>query len=1115
MIALASVISTAFAVYSRKNADKKRKAIDREAMISGRWSEGYSFVPFEPKELDRTFIKKTTSPKGVLIEEEITNSWDGLLAYFQAPNIRFKIRHPLFLAIRFSNVLVILRDALRFPQESEEALRSFICSCGFPLHCRRDPAVKIGHGEFLPPWLIAFRSAAMKQCNQTTIHKLADLMKVVKGPALGFVPDDSLLPQRYSPTFDVASLGQLYTKLYAIEFAAAMEDDDEDDNNSNNNQESQQNGVGGGDKSAPNGTKKSRTAKRAKTKIEPVQADGLVGFHPCGTPIFRSDDGMPHLIPNTATQLELLNAGELDVTMDESSSGTSHHRSSSHDQHHHRIVMGPQSELMRSSFESYFIALHGELRMLLEKVVELVTKCVTRQDEGDVENLRKAYADFTEALSVHAYVEEHVLFKKLSDRVPNITESYTVDHELEQGRMDEISNIMKKMDARKITDLFLKISELAAVHKIHMDKEEVHLLPYFLKNFDDSEISELIRQCQSTISAKMNQQQKLDDSVSRITTEHPRSASASVASAASVPASAVAAATAAVATPPIATTPATTTATAVYVSVAAAQNRPTETSRSMAASTTTADDRGGMIPTGQGSAMNIGGVGGTTIGSGDMRDGAATRSMSTTTTSSSANNTVSQDMNTMVLMGNNNNSNMAMDETQADSETTSRVMQMSINPSNNISNTARPQHVEHDGNAYHLTQPAQQHRHHHHAHDGHVHFAPNTYDDMYAIGSSSFNGRPAMATTTMVDQQQDEQQQAFLGGGESAHNNSNNNGVRYGVAFRPGFRQDEEGYGGSGHDDDDRDSDKINLLNPRHQNAIERAIRAAGGMDNDSDSADVDVYVDPPDIIDDQLFFESGYVNGHHHDDMNNEDCEEVNNMDDNDKDAVERYHENNNKNSKNNQGHDNSKRERHDAVSGQHDTSSTRTGRRDHNSNGVMRNNENHHRHHRHHQHMKKKNHMTNVGDDDDEVMRQTDVKNKEDGDRSKINKDDGDSYGGGSGIDGNNKKKKQEEEEEEDKKKNDEGDDDTVGGMMMMMMANNSSSDFGLQHAKQQQQIQTHGGVQVSPPPPPPPPPGATMGNDAVLFKKGTLTSPNVSFSRNASGDDDVIALLEEIYN
>lgn len=473
--ALASAISTAFAVYSRKNADKKRKVIDREAMVTGRWSEGYSFVPFEPKELDRVFIKKATNSNGILVEEEITNSWEGLLAYFQAPNIRFKIRHPLFLAIRFSNVLVILRDALRFPLENEDALRSFICSCGFPLNCRRDPAVKIGHGEFLPPWLIAFRSSAMKDCNPSVVHKLADLMKVVKGPALGFVPDDSLLPERYSPTFDVASLGHLYAKLYAIEFAGGCGEEDENDS--------------AGD----------LISKKARTKMNPACMEGLLGFHPCGTPIFHPE-GKVTLVPPDGKPLDV---SEIDFG-DNTSSASSH---------------GP-SQLMRSSFESYFVALHGELRMLLQKVLELVSKCVAYQDMSDVHSLQKAYKDFTEALSVHAYVEEQVLFKKLAVRVPKVTESYSVDHEMERGRLDEISNIMSVMEPKKITELFLKISELAAVHKSHMDKEEVHLLPYFLNNFDDSEISDLIRQCQSTISDMVTRQN--EKASEKISLQNPR-----------------------------------------------------------------------------------------------------------------------------------------------------------------------------------------------------------------------------------------------------------------------------------------------------------------------------------------------------------------------------------------------------------------------------------------------------------------------------------------------------------------------------------------------------------------------------------------------------------------
>lgn len=445
--ALASLISTSFAVYSRKNADKKRKAIDKGAIESGRWSEGYSFVPFEPKELQRTFVKKVTDGAGNLLEERIDNSWVGLLRYFQAPNIRFKVRHPLFLAIRFSNVLVILRDALRFPDESENALRSFICSCGFPLNCSRDPAVDIGHGEFLPPWLIAFRNSAFSECPAEVRQKLQNFMEVVKGPALGFVPDDSLVPQRYQPTFNVQSLGYLYSKLYALEFASKAKQGD------------------------------------ASAEVKRARVDGGSG---------RAED----------------NSGKLEPEMNSSTMFSPSGGASSSSQTNGTGSHGEAHAEMRAAFRSYFISLHAELRMLLNKVVELATTAVSNGHSDDVVGLRRAYQDFTEALSVHAYVEEHVLFSKLSERVPRVTESYNVDHVKEGARMAEIENIMRDMDGKKFAEVFLKIAEFAALHTTHMEKEEEHLLPYFLEHFDDVEISELIQRSKAVIDEMQDGQQR-------------------------------------------------------------------------------------------------------------------------------------------------------------------------------------------------------------------------------------------------------------------------------------------------------------------------------------------------------------------------------------------------------------------------------------------------------------------------------------------------------------------------------------------------------------------------------------------------------------------------------
>jgi len=46
-------------------------------------------------------------------EEEITNDMAGFVGYFTAPNIRYKVKNPLFLAYKFSNFVSIYYNSLR------------------------------------------------------------------------------------------------------------------------------------------------------------------------------------------------------------------------------------------------------------------------------------------------------------------------------------------------------------------------------------------------------------------------------------------------------------------------------------------------------------------------------------------------------------------------------------------------------------------------------------------------------------------------------------------------------------------------------------------------------------------------------------------------------------------------------------------------------------------------------------------------------------------------------------------------------------------------------------------------------------------------------------------
>lgn len=70
-----------------------------------------SFVePFLPENLEKVFIKRENKKKND-VEIQILNDFDGLFNYLTAPNIRHKVKHPLFLAIKFSKCVKLLYNS--------------------------------------------------------------------------------------------------------------------------------------------------------------------------------------------------------------------------------------------------------------------------------------------------------------------------------------------------------------------------------------------------------------------------------------------------------------------------------------------------------------------------------------------------------------------------------------------------------------------------------------------------------------------------------------------------------------------------------------------------------------------------------------------------------------------------------------------------------------------------------------------------------------------------------------------------------------------------------------------------------------------------------------------
>lgn len=77
----------------------------------------FSSNSFPTNSLTTKYVKRVNKDHKTM-ETEINNDFQGLYDYFTAPNIRRKIRHPIFLAIKFSSCVKFFYNTSVFPSSS-------------------------------------------------------------------------------------------------------------------------------------------------------------------------------------------------------------------------------------------------------------------------------------------------------------------------------------------------------------------------------------------------------------------------------------------------------------------------------------------------------------------------------------------------------------------------------------------------------------------------------------------------------------------------------------------------------------------------------------------------------------------------------------------------------------------------------------------------------------------------------------------------------------------------------------------------------------------------------------------------------------------------------------
>uniref|UniRef100_A0A7S0ZER0 Hemerythrin-like domain-containing protein n=1 Tax=Timspurckia oligopyrenoides TaxID=708627 RepID=A0A7S0ZER0_9RHOD len=489
---IASLISSAFSVYSRKDSDYRQKpkadgsrtrmAVPRRGSTEAVLKEKPStdvFNIFKPELFTKPFVKKVCvheDGEQKTREEIIDDSWVGLERYLQASNIRFKSRNPILLAYRFCSVLVLKFDSaffenhLRTHRDSlsstdDTAIRnllmnSLLCATGFGQFCtyKHCPACKIlrGSGELSGEkehqrasdvgnmlWCLAFKSSCDVPVEQR--QWLIEHLQFVRSFALGFVEDERILPASFKSFDSMEELRSKYCQVY--KFVAALQNTVEHD-------------------------EKPLRQQDKPDSIAPIEAKQILAN--ARDRNFKQDSRWStyHSILYQRHE-RLLNDMNLSVQMNPA---------------------GHIPEQSRRIFDSYFFGLHNRIRRLLKALTDAASYFVAGPDDRTkIRNLFNAFQAFSEELAVHSYVEDTILFPALEKRIPGVTESYSFDHAKESGHLSEIGSAICSSAMTNAAELFLGVSSFAALHMNHMEKEEQHLAPYFGTHFSGQEVVKLIQ----------------------------------------------------------------------------------------------------------------------------------------------------------------------------------------------------------------------------------------------------------------------------------------------------------------------------------------------------------------------------------------------------------------------------------------------------------------------------------------------------------------------------------------------------------------------------------------------------------------------------------------------
>ncbi|KAK1868996.1 hypothetical protein I4F81_011478 [Pyropia yezoensis] len=507
---LSSIVSSPFLVHARIDGAPPRCRWSTPRTRRSSRSGAYNFSAFDVDTFSRVYVKKS-SVKGngaaSTVEEVIDNSAVGLLRYFTAPNIRNKSRHPLLLVVRFSAALLLSRDVERYPVFDDDAATAFIAACGtvLPNAVDRDAGVPGVETTPLVPWILSLRSPAGAvgasaggggaggsgtggdiadaACSEArAVLRLRDMLGNLRGPAVGWVADATVLPPRYTETADTGLMQRVYTRLRALADAAGPVKEP----------------IVGGRGSIGGGGGGRLPRKRP----------------PSGSADDSVVDRKPprQMLPPSVVGEQSHYAAILGRVPPSGSGGCS---GSPRGATHHAVaaevaVLDGGTEFnprlpIHCSFDAAFRKCHSLLNGVADALQQEATAAFSSGIQDNGRGLVIALKAMKAALRGH-HLEEKLLYDALRSRTPGVCESYVIDQLRSVERLDELDVMIRSVvaDVNKLSDggpagapamgaeLFMKSSHFTRLIAEKCSKEEDHLLPYFFRRFSLPELSNLL-----------------------------------------------------------------------------------------------------------------------------------------------------------------------------------------------------------------------------------------------------------------------------------------------------------------------------------------------------------------------------------------------------------------------------------------------------------------------------------------------------------------------------------------------------------------------------------------------------------------------------------------------